>query len=244
MSFLYIILLSVASEVVLASLRNVTIQCWPLMLEENISNGHIHLATADMACRIKEHYRLEDELEVTKMTGLYRQYENLLLALNFDFRFPELPRLMPKGIGRVVAKSHGHRLKKFKIDSQRNLKEIQRVTFANMPELEQLNITKNLELSKLPTDVFFDLTSLLALDLSGNRLEKLHVLLLKNLILLEKFSAADNKIQTIDEQLFRFNKNLKFVDLRSTSLLRINVDFTKYPSLEVIKIGNSTQSRS
>ena len=214
----------------------VTLKCWPKELIENISHGYIYSATADMCCLIKDDFEPNEELEVANMTGFYREYEDLLMSLSFNISYPFLPEKMIKGIGRVVAKNRGHRLKGFGIFDQTILSLITRESFANMPELEVLKIVNNQKIEKLSGDVFADLSVLVELRLDGNNIKKLHVDLLKNLRLLKDFSAGGNPIEVIEEQLFRNNKNLTSIDFSETKIKRINVDFRKLPSIVNIKV--------
>jgi len=214
----------------------VKMKCWPKELIENISYGHLYLATVDLCCLIVDTFDMDDELEVANMTGLYREYEDILVSLSFNISFPVLPKKMVTGIGRVVARNRGYRLKGFGIFDQVDLKIINRESFANMPELEVLKIVNNQKITGLSGDVFGDLSVLLELRLDRNNIKKLHVDLLKNLRLLKDFSASGNPIEVIEEQLFRNNKNLTSIDFSDTKIKRINVDFRKMSSIVDLKV--------
>ncbi|KAL7015477.1 hypothetical protein ACKWTF_016472 [Chironomus riparius] len=214
----------------------VTLKCWPKELIENISHGYIYSATADMCCSIKDVFESNEELEVANMTGFYREYDDLLMSLSFNISYPSLPEKMIKGIGRVIAKSRGHRLKGFGIFDQTILSLITRDSFANMPELEVVKIVNNRKIEILPGDAFADLSVLIELRLDKNNIKKLHIDLLKNLRLLKDFSASGNPIEIIEEQLFRNNKNLTSIDFSDTKIKRINVDFKKLPNIVNIKV--------
>lgn len=239
MSSLSIIILLLSFIVIISASslqKQVSIKCWPTILIENINNGRIDHATADMSCKIEGDFYKEDILEVTAMKGLYREYENLLLELSFDHRYQDLPIKMPKGIGRIVASSRGHRLKNFTVDSQLDLEILSQENFANMPELERLKITKNPKVSEIPQDLFSDLTTLVEVRLDKNRIRVIHPDLLKNLILLEIFSATGNPIEIIEEHLFRNNRKLKMIDFSDCKVKKINEDFRKLPNIDVIKV--------
>ncbi|XP_070507652.1 putative leucine-rich repeat-containing protein DDB_G0290503 [Chironomus tepperi] len=144
--------------------------------------------------------------------------------------------VLPMKVGQVF-----ENLIRFEVKNSALL-EILRENFEEM-DLKILKIVEN-PIEKIPDDAFDDLKNLEELDLSGNKIEnfpskneklkiltvdgnKIKELDLKNLQDLKTFSAKNNEIEELTEDLFENNPNLEVMFFSHNKLTKISPNLTQ-----------------
>merc|ERR1711974_371471 len=89
-----------------------------------------------------------------------------------------------------------------------------------MKTLTKLNLCHN-ELTELPENIFVTLQHLKHLDLSFNRLKKLHEFTFRGLDSLETLKLGNNKLTTLPDNLFVDQHSLLKLLLRANQLVRL-----------------------
>lgn len=102
--------------------------------------------------------------------------------------------------------------------------------------METLNFTDN----TLNTFVAHKLLNLVTFDISRNKLPRVTSLMLGEMKKLETFLAADNVIETVSDQAFINNTNLKHIDLTNNRLRELDIRFpvVSSPPQRILVNGN------
>lgn len=129
------------------------------------------------------------------------------------------------------------RLRKYLI-TKSQVKFVNRDDFMGMPYVETIDLSEN-EIEEIPEDTLFDLTELVDLFISNNKIKYLSPKLLSKAPLFQRFRADNNTIEQLDGGFFSKNPSLKIVTLDNNRLKKINVDFRPFRNLKKLDLLNN-----
>jgi len=146
-----------------------------------------------------------------------------------DFNNYDFSDHLPAGIGTTLP-----RMKHF-LFRKSSIKFLQRRDFANMRQLQKLNLSFN-KIGKINHEIFYDLPRLELLDLRSNEIYSLPSDLLSNAPRLKIFIAEGNLLEEVSHKLFRNNKQIEEIHFGQNEILNIDVRFTALKNLRIVDL--------
>lgn len=129
------------------------------------------------------------------------------------------------------------KLRKYLV-TKSELKSVSRDDFMGMPYVETLDLSDN-DLEEIPADALYDLSELIDLYISENKIKYLSPKLLSQATLFQRFRANNNTIEELDADFFSKNPSLKIVTLDNNRLKKIKVDFRPFRNLKKLDLLNN-----
>jgi Leucine-rich repeat (LRR) protein len=115
---------------------------------------------------------------------------------------------------------------------------LEREDFANMQQLQELDIFKN-PINSIEEDVFWDLPNLETLRIFQSQLKKLPVNLFVNSKNLKEVSFHGSQLTQLDKDLFKNNQQLEHIVFEDNKLKTIKLDLTQFANIKEINfLGN------
>lgn len=165
-------------------------------------------------------------LERFKISGLVSKNFNLGMFNNVCNHLQELS-INIRNINEemISVLFYGHyfpHLVKLNIKFSNQLSKLGNLMFYGFPMLQSLSIANNQRLGLIENEAFSNLTNLVHLDLSSNRIESINQKLFSQLTNLKSLNLKNNQIQSIEENAFSNLKSLTNLDLSFNHLSRLN----------------------